>query len=216
MKKRVFAFLMAILTIFTLSSCGKKNDKVISNSDETYLIKRDKEGFAKVDDYGQLVVFETDDEGKIKKNDNGDEITKAVSFPYYISNGEIVECSDFYLPIPEGWELLTGQMIKLSNSENKADISFTLRTTSSIDDCISQIKDLFEGWNVEWEEKTVTLEFAEARCLTSTKIFDSHTKSYYVFTVNEKTYVINTSSNNKISEDVDFVSIINTMCFRNK
>ena len=81
MKKRVFAFLMAILTIFTLSSCGKKNDKVISNSDETYLIKRDKEGFAKVDDYGQLVVFETDDEGKIKKNSVLKVIASGCSLP---------------------------------------------------------------------------------------------------------------------------------------
>lgn len=216
MKKRIFAFLMAILTIFTLSSCGKKNDEVTSNSDEVYLIKRDKNGFASVDDHGQLIIYETDEEGKIKKNDKGDEMTKSVSFPYYISNGEIVECSDFYLPIPDGWELLTGQMIKLSDPETKADISFTLRTTASIDECISQIKDLYDGWNVEWEEKTVTLEFAEAKCLSSSKIFNSHTKSYYIFTVNEKTYVINTSSNNQIDTEVDFVSIINTVCFRNK
>lgn len=214
MKRKILAVLLVLTFAFLLSSCGGKFDTVTDNNGKQYTVKRDKNGFAQTDEKGALITYETDDNGKIKQTENGDDVTSAIDFPNYITDGKTVECEYFSIEIPDGWQVQKGHTIRLFNEEALSEITFTLRSTDSPDECLEQIKDLFSDWDAEWKESEEKFSFATAKVITSTKLVDHYEKSYYVFSKGDVSYAINTSFNTKLAESVDFASVIGKMTFK--
>lgn len=216
MRKKVLAVLLILTTVIALSSCGNNYIEVSDNDGKKITVMKDKDGFAKTDDKGQLIIYKTNEKGKIEKDENKEDVTQIIKFPKYISSEDEVECESFSIKIPEGWTLQTGQMIKLYKDETKSEISFTLRTTDTVEDCIAQIKELYDeqSWKPNWKEEDIDFGFAKGKMISSSKLIENYEKSYYVFTVNGNTYLINTSLNTVAAKSEDFVSIIKTMLFK--
>ena len=215
MKKIAVFFLLLFLCAFTLLSCGGKSDIVTVKDGYgiSYFVKRDEKGFITVDEKGRMKVLPdqttaTGDTTK-KADENG-----TVDFPYFVTDGKRAECYEFYLDIPEGWTLSGTQTMKLTDSQNKADMSFTLRTKDSVSGCIAEIKDLYKDWNPMWDEKDIDLSFAKAKYLSSISILPNSVKSFYVFTVKDNTYVVQTTSFGKPEEAAGFEDILKTVKFR--
>ncbi|MBQ7653850.1 MAG: hypothetical protein IJS17_02125 [Clostridia bacterium] len=214
MKRKISAVLLVLVLALLFSSCGGKIETVTDNNGRQYTVKRDKNGFAQTDDKGDLIVYETDDNGKIKQNSDGEDVTSVMDFPGYISDGKSVECESFSIEIPEGWALQNGHTIRLFNEEYQAEITFTLRSTDSVDDCIDQIKALFDGWDAQWKESEMKFDFATAKVITSRNLIENYEKSYIVFAIGNTSYAINTSFNTKLADSVDFESVIGKMTFK--
>lgn len=214
MKRKIFVSFLVLTSVILLASCGTKYESVTDNNGNTFSIKRDSNGFAQTDEKGNLIVYETDKNGKIKQTDDGKDSSETIDFPNYIKSESVVECESFYIEIPDGWQVQTGHTIKLFNEENQAEIAFTLRTTDTTDECLAQIKDLFSGWDADWKESEQKFSFGQAKVISSTKLIDHYEKSYYVFAVKGNSYAISTSFNTKLADSVDFNSIIGDIKFK--
>lgn len=214
MKRKILSVVFVLASVCLLASCSGKIDAVTDNNGRQYTIKRDGNGFAKTDDKGNLIVYETDENGKIKQNAEGEDVTSVVDFPNYIANDKTVECEYFSLAIPDGWQVQNGHTVKLFKEDSQAEISFTLRSTNSVDDCINQVKDLFSDWDFKWKETEQQFDFATAKVISSDKIIENYEKSYYVFAIDDTTYVVSTSFNKKLADSVDFASVIGSIAFK--
>lgn len=214
MKRKITAAVLAVSCVFLFSSCGAKTDAVTDSNGKQITIKRDKNGFAQTDKEGNLIVYDTVENGKIKQTADGEDVTSVIDFPNYIFNEKTVECESFIVKIPEGWEVQKGHTVKLLKEESQAEVSFTLRSTDSVDECLDQIKDLFSEWDADWQESEVDFGFAKAKVISSSKIIDHYEKSYYVFAVDSASYVVSTSFNKKLAESVDFSEVIGKMTFK--
>lgn len=213
MFKKILSIILVAVIAVILCSCSSKHVEVTDNNGKQYTVKKGKDSFLETDKKGGLIVYETDKKGKIKQID-GKDVTRVVSFPNYVSYDDIVECQTFRLKIPEGWELQSGQTLKIINKDAQADISFTLRTTDPVDDCIAQIKELYEQWPAAWKTEEVSFDFAKAKVISSSKLIENYLKSYYVFNVYDNTYIVNTSLNVKATKSFDFQSVINELQFK--
>ena len=214
--KKIICSLLVFISLFSLCSCAEKTDTV-SVSDgygKKYTVMLDDNGFVKKDEYGKMLVVETDKDGKAVLDGDGNMKTSAVDTLFILTDGENVECSDFRLPIPEGWKLTGEEMVKLIHESTGAEISFSLRSSASQKECVSQIKEAYEEWKPDWEESNIKFAFGDARLLKSSKLLANTEKYYYVFSHNENSYIVQASIYGGNSDGVNFEEIINSICFR--
>lgn len=133
MKKNYFKMLaivlcfVSIITVF--AACKKEDENTLlyedggkiyyrkEAGDDAYELVTDANGVTVIDEKGNMLWKVTDA--------NGVEGTHPVSFPYYIQDGKTIECQQFTIKCPKGWENIGNFKIMLKNVDKGLQIDYS-------------------------------------------------------------------------------------------
>ncbi len=120
--------LASIITVFAACSkeldenglLYKENGKIYFRKDakdDAYELVTDENGVTVVDENGNMLWKVTDA--------NGVEGTHPVSFPHYLQDGKTIECQQFTIKCPKGWENIGNFKIMLKNVKEGLQIDYS-------------------------------------------------------------------------------------------
>ena len=102
MLKKLTAFMMIIITIFSLSSCSS-DDTFTDESGTEYVVVRDSEGNIVINDRNKLQVYTLNENGKKQKSDSGEYITRFIEFNGQVVTDRTVETAEMKFELPKNF-----------------------------------------------------------------------------------------------------------------
>lgn len=161
----------SIITVFT--ACSDNDNKLIYEkggkiyyrkdvNDDAYELVTDKNGVTVVDEQGNLLWKVTDA--------NGEDQTHPVSYPHYIEDGKNIECQQFSIKCPKGWENIGNFKIMLKNVEEGLQIDYSYLEPDAdgakrtVDTEMENLQKLFNG-TAEVTRKKVQVAGRDAELL---------------------------------------------------
>ncbi len=167
MKKNIFKYVAillcfaSIITVFAACSNDeneliyKKGGKIYYRkdvNDDAYELVTDANGVTVVDEQGNMLWKVTDA--------NGEDQTHPVSFPHYIQDGKTIECQQFSIKCPKGWENIGNFKIMLKNVEEGLQIDYSYLEPDedgakrTVDGEMENLEKLFKGTAQVTRKKT--------------------------------------------------------------
>ncbi len=227
--KKIFALTVAVMTILTCFTACKpkiKNGIVVQNQagDSIAAVTQADGGLAR-DEAGNIIVLVTDANGKNVKDENGEYATKAVALDTALVVGNVIECNDFAMTIPDGWsneksftELMirkdgTADLITV-NSFRDISIGETLQKTIAL---IDNIKLMHPSAVIK--NTTVDVLGQKANYISGYVADDGTGKAaflgYIIFSYEGAVFSCNLISDHDMNENLDeYLKIINTVEYR--
>ena len=227
--KKIFAITIAAMTILTCFTACKpklKNGVVLQNQagDPIAAVTKTDGGLAR-DDAGNVIILVTDANGKNVKDENGEYATQAVALEHALVVGNVIECNDFAMTIPNGWsneksfnELMikkdgTEDIITVSN-DRSASLAVTLQEVTKIIDNIKLLRS-----DAVIKNSSVEVLGQKAHFLSGYVADDGTGKAaylgYIIFSHEGSVYSCNLISDHDMSKNLDeYLEIINTVEFR--
>lgn len=160
MSKKLIAAMLVFTLVFigVFAACEKNGaeepEKIYLEGDE-YPFLTDEAGNKVLDENGEFIIFETEENGKYKLDGNGDRITKPQAFQAYsISN--VVEDYGYKITLPENWKINELKQGAFVNTVTGDSVSIVIQDKSYQDVYRSNF-DTYEKL-LEYEEITVTWE----------------------------------------------------------
>ena len=227
--KKIFALTFAamiILTCFTACKPKIKNGIVIQNqAGDSYAAVTKTDGGIARDDAGNVILLVTDANGKNVKDANGEYATKIVALDSALVVGDVIECNDFAMTIPNGWsneKSYTELMIRKDGTEDlitvnslrNVSLAKTLQDTVAL---IDNIKKLNPGAKIT--NTSVDVLGKKANLISGYAADDGTGKSaflgYIIFSHEGTVFSCNLISNHDMNENLDeYLKIINTIEYR--
>lgn len=227
--KKIFALTIAVMTILTCFTACKpkiKNGVLIQNQagENIAAVTQANGGIAR-DDAGNVILLVTDANGKNVKDENGEYATKAVALDHALVVGNVIECNDFAMTIPNGWsneksftELMirkdgTADLITVKNDRN-ASVAETLQKVTALVNNIQALNP-----NAVIRNTSVDVLGNKANFLSGYVADDGTGKAaflgYIIFSHEGSVYTCNLISDHDMNENLDeYLKIINTVEFR--
>lgn len=221
--KKYFALIISMLVIITCFTACKpklKGGNYITNAaGDGYAAVTKEDGGIVRDGAGNLIVLVTDENGKNVKDKNGEYQTNAVALEHALVIGDRIECRDFAIQIPSGWEdslSFSDLVIKKTGTEDIIKISSTRDASLStiIDDTNSSLLNTIKAQfdNEVSENKGITIKDIEAHFL-SVFVPDNGTGTssylgYIFFENNGIVYTCMLTSNRDLSSQLDEITNI--------
>lgn len=211
--RAVIFFLCFMLLV--LCSCAKTpvqtqsaavTKTVTDTMGKTYKALVDEKGFLMCDEQGNLMIVSEDEE----KNEQGELVTRKVSFPHILVSENEIYTEFFRVSIPENWKNKSKDLVKLEYIKNgkKAEIAINERADMSSADCVKEIEEML-FLSGEVKKDVVDFDFATATVLQlENKI------TVYVFTAEGRTYFVKVTADKELFETTNFFEIVNTIKFR--
>ncbi len=227
--KKIFALTFAamiILTCFTACKPKLKNGVVLQNQagDSFAAVTKTDGGLAR-DEAGNIIVLVTDANGKNVKGENGEPATKKIALDTALVIGNVVECNDFAMTIPDGWSdsgSFTELMIKKDgtadiitvNSFRNASINETLQNSITLIDAIKTINPSAVITNT-----SVEILGQKAHYISGYVADDGTGKpafiGYIIFSHEGAVFSCNLISDHNMNDNLDeYLKIINTVEYR--
>lgn len=227
--KKIFALTIAVMTILTCFTACKpkiKNGVLLQNQagENIAAVTQANGGIAR-DDAGNVILLVTDANGKNVKDANGEYATKAVALEHALVVGNVIECTDFAMTIPNGWsneksftELMirkdgTADLITVGN-DRSASVSETLQKVTAL---INNIQALNPSAVIR--NTSVDILGNKANYLSGYVADDGTGKAaflgYIIFSHEGSVFICNLISDHDMNENLDeYLKIINTVEFR--
>lgn len=152
MEKKIIAVALVLVLMVTAFVGCTKGKKYVDEDGNEHLLVLDKEGSTVLNDNGKIVVYATEADGDIKKDDNGEPMTALLDFPEMVVEKNTLETPYYRLTLPETWKLKEDGEFVYKENENIS-ISILKMDEVSVDD------DLTSLYNRELENSN---KFADA------------------------------------------------------
>lgn len=220
MRKNFIWFLLLLSSLFLLLNGCDTNEaetesttavkEAVDSEGNSYSSIIGEDGFLMLGDRNNLAITVDDGEGKPGLNSKGEYVTKTAEFPKTVTVDGEIHTRFFKLKIPENWENTSENLvkIKLKKDSMTAEVTVNERPSQSLEECLTEVEQIVSGvGKVKTED--VKLSFAQAK-----KLSVANRLSVYVFNVENRTYFVKVSADEKLFEEIDFEKIINTMKFR--
>lgn len=225
MKKYSVCIIAAALIAAILTSCGK--DKVdggaimTNAAGQTVAAQTKPDGNLDRDEAGNLILLETDENGKNVTDKDGKNVTRLQSLDHALVVGNRIECSSFALNIPEGWSnsnSFSDLIIQKDGTKDKIVIStFTGETLQEKRDyrlsAMDSIKATYE--NVKYSEYNTKIDGEDASVheLFVDEVDPDVFMSFYFFQHNAVVYAVTVSSDRDLTGNTTVADILNTIEF---
>ncbi len=205
--------------LLTLCSCAKKPVQspaaaviktVTDTRGKTYKALVDENGFLMCDSQGNMIITAEDGNKNPVKNEQGEYVTKKVTFPQILSVENEIHTEFFKVAIPDNWQNKSGDLVKLVYTENgkTAEITINERASMSSINCVKEIEDMLSELG-EVKKDNVDFSFA-----TATRLQLENKITVYVFTAEGRTYFVKFTADKELFEKINFQEIVNTIKFR--
>ena len=184
------------------------------------MLVTDENGKPVYDEAGNIVVVDTDEKGKAKKDENGEQATNAIALDYLLVSGKNAYCRYFTFTQPSGYDMsAVGTAITLTKGDETIDIIYD--TEKSVDDKSADIGEVItslkaQGFNPEVNDETKTLCGEDAK-FTEIKVSANGREAFMVSALFEKngvTYACTYKTSKAGANTGDFESIVNSISFR--
>lgn len=227
--KKIFALTFAamiILTCFTACKPKIKNGIVLQDQAGNGIaaVTKTDGGLAR-DEAGNVIILVTDANGRNVKDENGEYATKAVAIDTALVVGNVIECNDFAMTIPDGWsneksftELMirkdgTADLITVNSFRNTS-FNETLQNSITLIDAIKATKP-----DAVIKNTTVEVLGQKANYISGYVADDGTGKPAflgYIIFVNEGiVFSCNLISDHDMNQNLDeYLKIINTVEYR--
>ena len=225
---KIIAILLSFATIIILfAACSdheneliyKENGKIYYRKeigDAAYELVTDKEGNTVVDDNGNMLWKVTDADG----NDQ----THPVSFPAFLTDGKKIECQQFTIKLPSGWESTGNVNLIVKNQKKNLQImgSFFGKSDEDYKTPQERATELIEKFAVETEKYTTTVTSSTTQVggrdavkvvIDTTGETPSYSEVYYV-EIGTGTISFWCSCGNYEEKGFDFKGILDTVEYR--
>ncbi len=227
MKKHVVIIVAAIVLIFAFVFTACKDQYYVDPAGNTMIPVTDENKNTVLNSEGNIVVYQTDENGEIATNESGVPQTVASAFPERIIEGRFIQTPTYTVTLPAGWsvdEKAIGVYTKKS-SDAKITISivkdYTLQEyydyTVSIVERLKENKS--EGTQITANEDTFNYIAAK----TTAKRFvitvenekgESLTRLFLIFEKDGNVYKFLCDSPTKKYENADFPEFFNAVNFK--
>lgn len=157
LKKRVVVIVVTAALLFTFMFAGCKDSSIyVDPAGNTMIAVTDENENTVLDKDGNIIVYQTEDDGEILTDESGVPQTLSSMFPERIIDGKYVQTLTYTLTLPSGWSVdedaySYGVYIKKSNN---ATIMLDIIKDYTFDEYYERILDGFEVYN-----KTEDIEF---------------------------------------------------------
>ena len=189
---------------------GAVTKTVTDTRGKTYKALVDGSGFLMCDSQGNMIIAAEDESGNPIKNEQGENVTKKVSFPYILTAENEIHTEFFRLTIPENWQNKSGELVKLVYTENgrTAELTINDRASMSSVNCVKEIETMLSELG-KVKKDAVEFDFA-----TATRLQLENKITVYVFTAEGRTYFVKITADTQLFEKINFHEIVNTIKFR--
>ncbi len=227
--KKIFALTVAVMTILTCFTACKpkiKNGVVLSDQAGNAIaaVTKTDGGLAR-DDAGNVIVLVTDANGKNVKDENGEYATKAVALDTALVVGNVIECNDFAMTIPDGWsneKSFTELMIRKDGTEDLITVNSLRNTTlnETLQNSFTLINAIKESRpDAEITNTSVQVLGQKANYISGYVADDGTGKSaffgYIIFVHDGIIFSCNLVSNHNMNNNLEeYLNIINTVEYR--
>ena len=109
MNKRIIAIIcLAVLLVSVILAViivDNKKEIYVDEAGIEHWIYRNEVDHTVLNEYGDIVVYATDTNGKRQKDENGEYVTGAIEFPEMLIDGNTLETPDYRLTLSKEWKL---------------------------------------------------------------------------------------------------------------
>ena len=228
-KERFISELLDLLRIPSISAQSERKPDMLLPREECPRIQQiakkkryylDENGKPVYDEAGNIVIVDTDEKGKAKKDENGEQATNAIALDYLLVSGKNAYCRYFTFTQPSGYDMsAVGTAITLTKGNETIDIIYD--TEKSVDDKSADIGEVItslkaQGFNPEVNDETKTLCGEDAK-FTEIKVSANGKEAFMVSALFEKngvTYACTYKTSKAGANTGDFESIVNSISFR--
>lgn len=147
MKKYLAIIICAVIILGCFASCAQKAELI-----DDYPAVTEKDGGVIRDEAGNIIVYVTDINGKIEKDENGEKATTPIAIQHPIVVGRRVEGPTYALNIPDGWsDKLTSADLDIIRDGTKDNIRLSyLKDATSLSETLEQRKSLIDLTKVQY------------------------------------------------------------------
>lgn len=153
-KYKIFAAALAIISIFSFCSCGSEIDTYTSSNGINYKIVRDSNGNFITDSSGDICVYITNENGKLKLTDSGEYMTGYIPFDGRLTDGRKIETSDFSFTLPSGFSASDDNNY-YDYDKGQGQIFIFYDETYNMDDVVNARLDEFKNLQSEYGSENV-------------------------------------------------------------
>lgn len=169
MSKKLIAVVIAFTLVFigVFAACNNNPDDDTREPEKLYIEEKEypflenADGEKVLNEYGEFVVFATDEDGKYKHDENGNRVTMVQPFEAY-SMDDFIEDYGYRITLPEGWVIDEGKFGAFQNAETGDRVSIVIHDKSYQDVYESNYSTYekllaYEEVKLTWEENVTDL-----------------------------------------------------------
>ncbi len=150
MNKRFIAIISLVVVlvavILTVVIVDNKKEIYVDKDGVEHWVYVDDYGHTALNEYGEVLVYMTDANGRRQKDENGEYLMGGVEFPSQIIDGNTFETPDYRITMPKEWELQEDGVFRHKKNEDiQLRISKTgIREAEYIDDYMEEYGELYK------------------------------------------------------------------------
>lgn len=230
MSKKIIAVSLAMLMMVVAFVGCTKSELYVDKDGHEHLLMLDKEGNTVLNDNGKIIVYVTEADGDIKKDNEGKPMTALIDFPEKMVKDDTVATPYYSLTLPKTWKLQEdGDFIYSENEKIRIKVEMLdLDEGLTLEDYMKKATEAGKEFSSAIEKKYNVKFTDELTKATVTEKNHScyHSKititkedivKYYVesinFKHNDKIYKISLeceeNSYSELEEKIDFFSLVN-------
>ncbi len=128
MKNRITALsvILTVIIILTFAGCNNGHKIYVDPVGSTYYAVTDEKGNTVLNNEGNIVVYQTDDNGDIITDTSGVYQTVANYFPEQIIKGDFVQTPTYTLTLPGGWSAQEDDFGKYTKKSADASVEISI------------------------------------------------------------------------------------------
>lgn len=163
MKRLIALAAVAATAVCCFTACGDKKidgtETVTLEDGHTIAVVTEEGGDVSRNERGDILIVETDENGKAVKDEDGNEVTKVAELNTAFVYGNRIEFKDYYLVIPDGWEnemSYADLIIKKTGTEEIIKVS--LIENGKLDEKLSNTKTMLNTIKTNFPDAVITDE----------------------------------------------------------
>jgi len=192
LKKR-FAAITGILAVIVCLSACKDELIYVDPADNEYIAVTDESHNTVLNEEGDVVVYQTEENGEIVTDESGVPQTQAVYFPNQIVDGDYVQTPTYTLTLPSGWKLNEDEVGKFINKSADATLEISIVDGYTFD---------------EYYDYTISILNQMKEAAQDNASFSSEEDTFFYYSVDKDVNRFTISMTNSDGESVKEVVII--------
>ena len=225
MTKRIIATLVVVTIAFVcvFAACNKQEEETNVYADEkNFALVTDEDGNKDLIEYGEFVVYDTNETGKPVTDDNGEYVTQVQPFEPLDEDG-VVEDYGYIYKVPDDWKSLSNQVGYFEKKDGSQNLDINI-VESVYRDYYVKNKDFYEQLKnskecasgeikVSWEDKVALGKEFKGACRFTMSTSEG-TSVLYFFENSKNTYKILFNSEDEATAIADSENLLKAIEFK--